>query len=72
MLCSKNCFCGQGCCCGAPEAKRWDRPLWALSRTLASTFPGTLQKCQEAILKMGCNLRFTGDSSIHCLSNACM
>lgn len=42
VLCSKKRCCGQGCCCGAPEAKRWDCPLRAFSRTLASTFPGTL------------------------------
>lgn len=43
MLCSQNCFCGQGCDGGALEVKKWNCALRALSRTLVSTFQGHLK-----------------------------
>lgn len=44
MLCSQNCFWGQGCHSGALEVKKWD---WALSRTLVSTFQGHLKNVKK-------------------------
>lgn len=43
MLCSQNCYCGQGCHYGVLEVKKWDSALRALSRILVNTFQSHLK-----------------------------
>lgn len=52
VICSQNCCHGQGCCCGVLKVKRWDCALWALSRTLTSTFQVHLKNIKKQFWKL--------------------